>query len=382
MWLRVGICVPQFGMRLAQLSFLALPFFALACAAQTEGVAPEQGAEQPAEESAEDSREDELVAKLTLDLTADAAGTLTIANAADALACGPRFVGLAGDRVTCKRTGETLNVILKKEGKPVVIQDANRKRTYYTCTRSGTLSAGTPKKLKCSSTTVKPRGTGGLSSPFDATVTGVSLPNAHWVGAGKTLLRGMEPRVAAQYDELRAAGVGSVIIFKNPTQHDNIDEEVATWALPESDVLKVPFAWKAVPSFETTCKQTLDALRFIKAKRAQNKKVLFHCTVGEDRTGYLAAVQRMIFDDVPAKQAFDHEMCEHGYSSGNPQKPTFVTAELGRSLTPLFRKMAYLTQTGALSETLSDAACSQEPQVPEDFLATGLSCGISTLFTP
>jgi hypothetical protein len=357
--------------------------FALACAAETESATAPQGSLPPADEAAGvETAEDELVTKITLELTQAADGALSVASAGNALTCGERFVGLAGDRVTCKRTGETLNVILKKEGKPVVVQDADRKRTYFTCTRSGTLGQGTPKKLNCSSALVRPRGTGGLSSPFDATVTGVSLPNAHWVGAGKTLLRGMEPRAASQFDELRGVGVASVIIFKNPTQHDNIDEEVASWAFPAADVLKVPFAWKALPNFETPCKQTLEALRFIKAKRAQNKKVLFHCTVGEDRTGYLAAVQRMLFDDVPAKQAFDQEMCEHGYSSGNPQKPTFVTAELGRGLTPLYRKMAYLVQTGALNETLSDAVCNAEPQVPADFLATGLGCGISTLFTP
>jgi hypothetical protein len=191
----------------------------------------------------------------------------------------------------------------------------------------------------------------------------------------------MEPRTPEQFDELRAAGVERVLIFKNTTGHDDVGEEIAAWGLPEGDVLHVPFQWKDLDGFTTPCEQTLQALRFIEESEAAEQTVFFHCTVGEDRTGYLAAV-RAVLDGEDARAAFDGDMCEHGYASGNPQKPGFVLGKLEDGLTPLYRSMAYLIAQGVLTDRLESAACAAQPEVPEDFMPDALVCGTSTTLVP
>src|SRR6185503_18904985 len=113
--------------------------------------------------------------------------------------------------------------------------------------------------------------------------------------------------------ELRAAGIEKVVIFKNPTGKDDVAKEIAAWKLPSDGVLHVPFQWKDFSGFSDPCKQTLDALRFIRKSEAEHRKVFFHCTVGEDRTGYLAAMHGLLFEGVESRSAFDQDMCEHGY---------------------------------------------------------------------
>lgn len=319
---------------------------------------------------------------LTLRLS-ETEGALTLKSAGKSLACGERFDGLAGERITCERSGETVEIIVKSEGASVVVvRDLGSSRGYYSCTRSGEV-AGAPAEMKCKLTKLRPRGTGGLSSPFDSDVEGVSVPNSHWVDAEETVLRGMEPRTPAEFDELREAGIDKVVIFKNTTGKDDVGEEIAAWGLPHGDVLHVPFQWKDFDGFSTPCKQTLDALRFIRDSEKAGKKVFFHCTVGEDRTGYLAALHGLLFEgESDPRAAFDADMCEHGYGSGNPQKPGFVLGKLEGGLTPLYRSMAFLIHEGALTDALEAGVCQKQPVVPADFMAEPLVCGTSTTLVP
>lgn len=317
----------------------------------------------------------------TLTLRFEAGGTV-IKSSGKKLACAERFVGVDGDRIACDRKGESLEVIVKTSGDSVVVvRDLDRKRGYYACSRSGAVD-GLPTEMKCKLTTIAPRGSGGLSSPFDSSVEGISVPNAHWVDAKQTVLRGMEPREPAQFDELRAAGIEKVVIFKNATGNDDVGEEIAAWKLPEGDVLHVPFQWKDLDGFTEPCEQTLEALRFIQSAQKAKEKVFFHCTVGEDRTGYLAALHALVFEGADAAESFDQDMCEHGYGSGNPQKPGFVLGKLEDGLTPLYRSMAYLVAEGILTDALEPEACAAAPSVPDDFMSEPLACGTSTTLVP
>lgn len=313
-------------------------------------------------------------------------GALALKSSGKGLVCFERFEGIDGERVTCNRDGEKVQVLLKADGASVVVvRDLGKKRGYYACTRKGDV-LGAPTEMKCKLTELRPRGTGGLSSPFDASVEGVTVPNTHWSNDAETLLRGMEPRTPEQFDELRALGVDKVLIFKNTTGKDDVGHEIEAWgsevALPAQDILHVPFAWKDLAGFETTCAQTLDALRFLRDALEDEHKVFFHCTVGEDRTGYLAAMHALIFEGADPQRAFDLEMCERGYSSGNPQKPGFVTGKLADGLTPLYRQMAFLVSEGKLTADLEAGVCAEAPEVPDTFLADPLVCGTSTTLVP
>lgn len=81
-------------------------------------------------------------------------------------------------------------------------------------------------------------------------------------------------------------------------------------------------------------------------------------------------------------------MCERGYGSGNPLKPAFVTGELHRGLTPLYRKLAYLVATGKIAATnLDPAVCNADPEAEVTFAASAVplarpKCGASTRFEP
>jgi len=323
-----------------------------------------------------------LTKTLTLRFESEGDGVVSLKSSGKLLTCGDRFEGVDGDRISCERTGESIEVIIKSTNESVVVvRDVGGKRGYYSCTRKGDVE-GAPAEMKCKLTTIKPRGTGGLSSPFDSSVEGISVPNSHWVDDQETLLRGMEPRTPAQFEELRGEGIKKVLIFKNTTGNDDVGKEIAAWALPAADVLHVPFAWKDLDGFKKPCEQTLEALRFIRAGGAANKKVFFHCTVGEDRTGLLAAMHGLLFEGADARDAFDADMCEHGYASGNPQKPGFVLGKLEDGLTPLYRSLAFLVQEGILTEDLETSACAAQPVVPEDFMSEPLTCGTSTTLVP
>lgn len=327
-----------------------------------------------------ESEESDLTQTLTLRFDGSE-GRLSLRSSGKLLACGERFEGVDGERVTCERAGERVQVIVKSDdASVVVVRDLDKQRGYYTCKPSGEVD-GVPASMKCRVTTLRPRGTGGLSSPFDSSVAGVSVPNSHWVDEAESVLRGMEPRSADQFDELRRAGIERVLIFKNTTGKDDVGQEIAAWALPEGDVLHVPFQWRDLPDFSGPCQQTLEALRFLRESEQAEEKVFFHCTVGEDRTGYLAAMYALLFEGAGPEEAFALDMCEHGYGSGNPQKPAFVLGKLDEDLTPLYRSMAFLVEQGALTQELDPSVCAAEPQVPEDFLG-GLSCGVSTTLVP
>jgi hypothetical protein len=307
---------------------------------------------------------------------------LSMKSSGKALACRDRFQGVDGERITCQRTGETVQVIVKAEDDMVVaVRDLNRKRGYYECSRKGDVQ-GAPTEMKCELTALEPRGTGGLSSPFDSSVEGVTVPNAHWVDPAKTILRAMEPRTPEQFDELRGAGITRVLIFKNTTGKDDVGHEIAAWALPEGDVLHVPFQWKDYPDFTQPCQQTLQALRFLAEAEAAQQKVFFHCTVGEDRTGYLAAIRSILLEGEDPRAAFGADMCEHGYGGGNPQKPGFVLGKLEEGLTPLYRSMAWLIAEGKLTAALETDVCEAQPDVPQDFMPESLACGVSTTLSP
>jgi hypothetical protein len=318
-------------------------------------------------------------------------------RAQGSLACGADRFELDGrKRITCLRGDEQLEVIFR-DGKGLLVHKAARRRdaeTFYSCEQSGNGPEGFPKKLTCTLAPLRDRpshGGGGLASPFDSTVQGIDIPNAHVVGGNDKLLRSMAPGSPEDFDQLFAANVGAVLIFKNPTTTGHsVDEEVTTLTqrgLAQSRVSNIPFKWKDLDGFKAPCEQVVEGMKFIKTNLAAGKKTLFHCTVGEDRTGFLAAMHRLLNDSaLDTGKAWDSEMCEHGYGAGNPLKPGFVVGSLETGLKPLYQKMAYLAKKGSL-DSLDTAVCANDPSSAADFATVApkldrLTCGTSTLFVP
>lgn len=223
---------------------------------------------------------------------------------------------------------------------------------------------------------------GELTSPIQASTDQIAIPNAHQVGPSGVVFRSMAPKTPAQFDQLKSAGVRHVLIFKNEMAHEVRDER-AQLQEREIHVTNIAFPWKDFEDFKTPCTQTIQALKELIAARDAEEKILFHCTVGEDRTGYLAAMFRLITEpNASAKNLFFEEMCERGYDLGDAYKPYFnVAKKIRDATTVLYLKMATKFEQGEFnSKNLNEKICSTDPAPRlslQDF-----KCKTSTRFRP
>jgi hypothetical protein len=188
-----------------------------------------------------------------------------------------------------------------------------------------------------------------LESPFESTVNGITIGNAHEVVPG--ILRGSEP--GKKVSELKDFGVDEVIIFKSQTKTE-VDEELAALKTLAIKSHHIPFKWKGLESPQIACEQLVKALQIIRRAQKANRTVFFHCTVGEDRTGMLAGLLSMEVNRISTDSAWTDEMCANGYADGNKQKPWHVASAIHKELTPLFFALAAKVEAG---EKLSMASC-------------------------
>jgi hypothetical protein len=193
---------------------------------------------------------------------------------------------------------------------------------------------------------------------FHSEVEGLDIPGSHWVGKpGGAVIRGMHPLGRAA--ELKEAGVTRVLIFKNEKTDEVRREkaELAAAGYAESTIRHVPFRWKEIPSFQEACEQLVDSLKFLReTTAAPGERVFLHCTLGEDRTGVLTGLYRMLTERMSAQAAFHEEMCENGYEAGNPRKPESINQPIRKELTPVFLRMAELVKAGKLRWDRLDAS--------------------------
>ena len=106
------------------------------------------------------------------------------------------------------------------------------------------------------------------------------------------------------------------------------------------------------------CEQMIDALKIIRDVKRANGKVFLHCTAGEDRTGAVMGLYRMLSERMSMDQVVAQEMCPRGYSDGNAHKPMKVTSAIEAELTPLFVTMAGKVERGEIKlNSLSKKSC-------------------------
>ncbi len=199
-----------------------------------------------------------------------------------------------------------------------------------------------------------------LSSNIPSTVDGVTIPNVHRISKSGGIYRGMEPREKIQ--EIIDLGITDILTFKKQTKTE-VDEQRSAFIAKGYDPKRlhhIEFPWKDIEKNpRKACLQTMKALRLIRQiKKDKNRSLYFHCTVGEDRTGYLAGIYRMAFRAWSTDGAFYKEMCKRGYSDGNPVKPEKVVNEIEEGLSKLFFTMAYRIGKGEIFYyNLSDSVC-------------------------
>lgn len=189
----------------------------------------------------------------------------------------------------------------------------------------------------------------------------VQMGNVHSLRSDHRVLRGASPLGKGQL--LKSEGVTDVIIFRDSVGEDvQIEkQELSEVGISESRIHSIPMKWRDFPSMESACSNVLAALKVI-AEVEQNppRKVYFHCTVGEDRTGILAGLFRMLYQDWSAERSFQKELCAHGFGSASARKPKFVADAVEKDLKTLYAFMADQIELKKLTkDDLNRGICSQ-----------------------
>ncbi len=311
--------------------------------------------------------------------------------------CATELKSAYGYRLRCEQRPRSFEVVFNRQGTTgaVVLKarsSGEKKTLALACAGEG----GPRKMLRCQPKQVDFGERRGLVSPIRNSFTDVQLPNTHVVrktDAGEPLLlRSMNPQTSRDYDEFQRLGVKRVLIFKNQVRTE-VDTEVTRleeFGVKGDQIERIPFLYKDFANFESPCRQTIAALKFLGEGIKRRQPTLFHCTVGEDRTGVLSALTRMLYDGYDLQKAFQEEMCEFGYSSGNPQKPLReVILGIDADLTPFLLKMAYKIQSGTLTaENLNAETCRIDPAKSREYRrdarydAKRYRCGASTRYYP
>lgn len=219
--------------------------------------------------------------------------------------------------------------------------------------------------------------TADLVSPFRSTVDGVTIPNAHLVvinPQGKSIYRGNSPLSAEHVEELVLLGVERVIVFKNfytVEDRELVMDLYRDNGIPQGQISHIEMPWKNIITRQDKIRACRFTLRALAEMRDSTTHLFFHCTVGEDRTGILAGLARIAFNNWSPRQAFDQEMCPRGYEAGNPNKATEapnVVKAIRESLTPLYLQLATIVKKGQWSES----SCYQLPDINSDQIVDNL----------
>lgn len=196
-----------------------------------------------------------------------------------------------------------------------------------------------------------------LVSPFPTFAPGLSIPNADEVDQAGKIYRGMSP--GNLIHELATNQFTDVLIFKRQNRTEVDEERAALLALgfkPER-IHHIAFNWKQYRSITLACEQTLEALRLlVKVKNSSDRKIYFHCTMGEDRTGHLAGLFRLLTEKKDLKDLYQDELCSHGFADGNKEKPLEIVNFVNGELKNLFLSLAEKIQKGQITETKIDPA--------------------------
>lgn len=190
----------------------------------------------------------------------------------------------------------------------------------------------------------------------------LTIPNSFRVDRQGQIYRGREPK--KRLSELTQIGITDILIFKNEIKTE-VQTEIAAAKALGLRTYHIPFKWKDLESYQVACGQVIDALNIIYQTKAAGRSIYFHCTAGEDRTGLLAGLYRMLEERLSANQVFATEMCARGYSDGNPNKPGMVHGAIQRELTPLFIALAAKIQDGTIQlNRLNKSVCRTIAPVP------------------
>ena len=153
------------------------------------------------------------------------------------------------------------------------------------------------------------------------------------------------------------------MIFKNSTNGE-VEKEISTLeekGVDKNNITHFDFPWKDITDFKSVCEMTVDAIKTLEAADKANQKIFFHCTVGEDRTGYLAGLYRIYSQNISTDEVFQKELCARGYEAGDPRKVINVVMKIRETLTPSFLTMVDIINDAKKNKKiLSKKLCTQD----------------------
>ncbi len=211
------------------------------------------------------------------------------------------------------------------------------------------------------------------STTQNASAERVSLPNMHVVleknAQGAPVYRSNSPYQTQHVLEIMDLNIETVVVYKS--FYDKKDKDLLYSLYTDSGydtsrLTHIPMPWKQDGkkpfNYKKACEMTVQAMEIVQQSTGP---ALFHCTVGEDRTGMMAGLLKIQSGGMSTVKAFRDEMCARGYEAGNPTKtesPAVVKA-VREALTPLYLKMATVLQKNKGKISASDCA-----NLPEEYV--------------
>ncbi len=178
--------------------------------------------------------------------------------------------------------------------------------------------------------------------------------------------RGMAPLSQADVQSLADHGVNEVLIFRNDVPGETGVSDEIKLLRNEPRIQKIhhlPFPWKDIQSFQEACEVSVKGLRVVlESERTKGSHLFFHCTVGEDRTGFLASLSQILLKKKNPELSFQEDMCQKGFSWGNPKKPEYVAQIVYDHVGLLYAKMRVLIESQKITPNkLSLDICQKDP---------------------
>lgn len=184
-------------------------------------------------------------------------------------------------------------------------------------------------------------------SPFSSSVDSLNIPNSHLVLENKKnnvkIYRSMAPVLPGNIESMKKTNIQKILIIKKDSKGEVKKEikDLKKSGYTKNQIHQIPIEWKNVNLIKT-CNQFVAGLEQVNDFYHNGKgNMLYHCTVGEDRTGILTGLSKMWFskitNDSQIKKHFEEDLCRGGFGRGNPEKPfEKVVVPIRKNLTPLY----------------------------------------------
>jgi 2'-5' RNA ligase len=212
-------------------------------------------------------------------------------------------------------------------------------------------------------------------SPFPSTVPGLPISNASYVDQNKkggAIIRGNAPLNHKNLKLMKEFGISEYIIFKNDKSGEVRGEinGLLESGIKKESIAHIEFDWKDNQDFTSGCKKFIQGIDLFKSAMKNNKKIFFHCTTGEDRTGALAT-NYLLSQKKGAniKKLFQKEMCDKGYEAGDPGKDIEIVEKIRLGLTKTFLKTAFrIDEAKKKHHPIDESICAVDPSLEKKYI--------------